>query len=438
MENFNYSFQTGGVVRPPLFVDRDDEIKQIMRCILKGGSVMVTGLPQSGKSSLLENLIDSWKNNPPVTSPPFRNSRYVVSRMSGLMLLDANEKSFWNQALQPIKHLEAFTNIEPSWHVCFEREFGMWTLEQVFKQISGNQLSVLLAIDEFDALLFSRKLAKASFLGSLRELASQHSCLALITFSQTSRTGLEQIAKRFKPAGSPFLNFVQEEVVLGSLDEADARRLLIDNGGEFISEEDIRRLLIMSGRQPFLLQLAADYILSVNRYDIIDTPSNYQERVVIPAINFFSQAFECIQKENAISKIEQLLWVLGLTATNGYLGNHQYYLGEMLNLDHFQDELGWLRRHGLLHKFNEDDYRPSSTLMITWIIREIQKAQRQEAELADWLNRYESRVGGLVTQAQMDRFKALAQSMWGKLKQLTADAIRAFAEGLGQGAGRSY
>ncbi len=429
-------FKPGGVVPPELFVGRAEEIRDIEHSLMIGGSIMITGLLQSGKSSLLEHLLWRWQGQPVAFQSSGGDSKYVPSRMSGHLLFgNVTERQFWQQALQPIREIRPlFQEIEPAWRVCFEQEFGTWSLEQVFKEIDRRHYSLLLLIDEFDALLTGSPLASPSFFGFLREMASRSVGLAFITFSNISKSDLDQLAhQKFKPIGSPFFNFVTDEIVLGPLDREAAHRLVTTVSRGVLDADCADRIAIVTGRQPYLMQLVARYEFMIRSGEVNDRPGNYSRWVAEPAMQHFTSVMNSSAQIKETLVIRRILVLTALATLGGLLDSKRYLLGDMTQLKHYQREIRWLKGNGLVREVEPFEYRPSSRLLLEWVIEEMRRAQLEKTDLTDWLRSNQFAVDFVLTQGELDRIKALAKSVWENIEKLTSLMAKSAVEGAVKG-----
>jgi len=270
-------FFYGNPVPPNQLIGREKELRRIMgRIVNQGQSTAITGLPRSGKTSVLEYL-----KSPSI--PDFYGdwaNRLIFSHIDAIALGGQYDHAqFWTQALKP---LENYTGQAPllaeTYQICQQNKFGTFVLERLIAQVRQANLRLVLMIDDFDVLLHHPILNNPEFFGSLRSLASRsQGGLALVITGNASLSQLHEDTKHFNPTGSPYFNFM-DEITLGPLSEADIDTLLHE-GDAYFTEDDRRFIKKLTGGHPYPLQLASSILWEEYEHGDEKDPVKRQQRV---------------------------------------------------------------------------------------------------------------------------------------------------------------
>jgi hypothetical protein len=221
--------------------------------INNGESTAVVGEPHIGKSSLqryIRTRFHEWLSSD-VTN--------VIVAIDCHVLEEAYTPArFWNDVLafaaddigdQALRHRIDTTR---------QKESDSFALRRLFERISNANVRVVLLIDEFDLLLYHTRFQRSDFFGTLRVLAIHTGGLAVVTFSRLSVAEMNRRTASLIMGGSPFFNNMIEERLLPL--QSDEIDLLIDqallNTGVAFTPQDRKEIERLSGRHPFLVQIA--------------------------------------------------------------------------------------------------------------------------------------------------------------------------------------
>ncbi len=242
----NPFFHRGAIRKAGFFHGRSAAIEQILGLLRNGQSVSLIGPRRIGKSSLLIHLCR------PEVREPFR----LGPDRALFMLLDCQELggSPPEEVYETLHSalLEAAENAGVQ--ISDDGRPGTYrALDRALNQISGQNLTVVVLMDEFELLAANEHLTPY-FFARLRGLTTKYG-LAYLTASQRP---LFAITAEEEILSSPFFN-IFVTLPLGLFDEAEARSLLDTRlqGCEIsFSEALIDHLLFLVGPHPFFLHVA--------------------------------------------------------------------------------------------------------------------------------------------------------------------------------------
>lgn len=283
MSNFNPFFH-GNPVPPNQLIGREKELRRIMgRIVNQGQSTAITGLPRSGKTSILEYLKAP-------AAPDFYGdwaNQLIFSYVDAFALGgQCAPVQFWTQALKPLEeYLEEYIvthspapALAEAYKTCQQNNFSTSSLERLIAQVRQAGLRLVLMIDGFDILLHYANLNNPEFFGSLRSIASRSKGgLALVITGNASLSQLHEATKQFNSTGSPYFNFM-DEITLGPLSEADIDTLL-HQGDAYFTEDDRRFIKKLAGGHPYPLQLASSILWEEYEHGDDKEPLERQQRV---------------------------------------------------------------------------------------------------------------------------------------------------------------
>ncbi len=242
----NPFFHRGAIRKAEFFHGRDAEIEQILGLLRNGQSVSLIGPRRIGKSSLLIQLYHPEVLEPLQLGP--QKALFVlldcqelggsppeeVYEMLHLGLLDAAEEA--GIALKP--------NGQPGTYRALDR---------ALHQIAGQDVSVVVLLDEFELLAANDHLTPY-FFARLRGLTTKYG-LAYLTASQRP---LFAITAEEEILSSPFFN-IFVTLPLGLFSQDEARSLLSDrlaSTNVVFSPALTNHLLKLVGPHPFFLHIA--------------------------------------------------------------------------------------------------------------------------------------------------------------------------------------
>ena len=230
---------------PNQFFGRDRELRDIYTRITGGQSVMIIGERRIGKSSLLNAI-------------GFSREDYQLDPEFGFILLDlqsiagCTEEAFVQNLLTLITREMKIT----------VPETGRGALETVAEAIHSIDRRLIIALDEFDVLVWNEKISP-EFLVVLRSWTVRHQFPFVVAFREGS---IDRIVSDEK-FGSAFLNLFGA-VYAGPMREEEARELIgtpaADNDVEF-TDEEVDLVLELAGYFPLCIQIACYHLFEMKK-----------------------------------------------------------------------------------------------------------------------------------------------------------------------------
>jgi hypothetical protein len=291
--------------------------------------------------------------------------------------------------------------------------------------------TLIILLDEFDALVEHTAFQQAEFYGGLRALASRYASLALVIASRQSISNLNRRTQEVSRNGSPFFN-IMEEIFLGPLTEKECTELLACAGERF-SAKDRRFLLSVAGGHPYLLQAAASALWET--YEDGETDAAERWKSAAEALY--------IQANSALADIWRL-WtpemkkgftILALDEFPVLLGEKQFDLSALLKeLPNYGPELRELKQRGFIREEPSlaGGWSVTAGILLWWLADEWIRALRQQDDLVAWLGN-QGLEGGLLKTGERKQLSAAAKSLGMLLKGGLPIFIQSAAEGFGKG-----
>lgn len=250
-------FRYGKPVPPERFIGRDDALRTIFARLNNCESTAIVGDPHIGKSSFLRYIRDERVR-----------SRWLGQQSERCTFVDIDchllpgsygPDDFWREVIDPLDECVDDPSVQRQIDVVRNSDFGSFSLKRLFDLLGRESRLVILLVDEFDVLLHHLNFNTAEFFGALRSLAVQTDGLALLSASRLTVSEMNRRSQEINPLGSPFFNNLIEVRLLPLQGhEVDA---LIDQGLQgtevSFSAEDRRAIARLTGRHPFLVQIAA-------------------------------------------------------------------------------------------------------------------------------------------------------------------------------------
>lgn len=255
-------FLHGNPVPPSHFVGRRRELARILdRLTHHGQSTAVIGEPRTGKTSLLDYLA-----SPEARDALRRGDRehILVSYIDSHALDRAfDDAAFWEHALEPLDDpnspLPADSPVHAALQACREGGYQTRRIKSLLRALNVASVRIALLIDEFDYLVRHCVADPRAFFGGLRSITTlSRGALALVLASRRSLAFLDDVAQGAGYSGSPYFNFVAEEV-LGPLERDEVDQILARAAGRF-SSEDHHLIHELAAGHPYLVQLTADVL----------------------------------------------------------------------------------------------------------------------------------------------------------------------------------
>ena len=157
---------------------------------------------------------------------------------------------------------------------------GSFTVKRLFETVDLAGWCVVLVIDEFNVLV-NHPNFDAEFFGTLRSLAIRTNALAVITASRVPVAEMNRRSLELNPHGSPFFNNFAE-VRLVPLSPPECRALIdttLTSTEIRFSDADYALIYALSGRHPYLVQVAASALFDIEADGKAERPSSSQHPV---------------------------------------------------------------------------------------------------------------------------------------------------------------
>lgn len=420
-------FIYGRAVNPAEFHNYKREIRRIIGRVQRGESTAIVGQPHTGKTSLLNVVMDSVVQRE-VLGAPLQQTilRYIDSQMLGHAF---TQNEFWGHVLAPVPIHIRDENVQDLYTIAQENHFGAFTLEKLFAGLQHVGWKVVILLDEFEALLTHPVLNSTEFYGSLRSLASRFSSLALIIATRRSLDDLNVDTQKLNPHGSPYFNIFIEQR-LGTLPPNAAEELLKGAGSRF-DKADLEFVLDVSGRHPFLLQLAAALLWD---YEPQAKGEEKWVRYEMVANDLYTQTDAHFNDtwrtwSNAECKV---ITAIALAQIPQLVEGHDFKWEALIDdIDDFSPELRGLEKDGTVVK---TDYGETTGWAITqqallwWLADLIKREVRDDKAWEQWLEAQE--FGAVLTKQERERFDNAAKTVRTTIGRGAATLIESFTKGL--------
>ncbi len=333
----NPFYHRGAIRQAEHFYGREAEIAEILSLLRNGQSVSIIGPRRIGKSSLLMHLCRPATRVPLDLAPP--KTLFVLidcQELGGCPPEEVYEAFFYglqdaaeaiNIDLQPRGEIGTYRNVD-----------------RAINQVSQNETSVVLLLDEFELLAANEQLTP-HFFARLRGLTTKYG-LAYITASQRP---LYAITADEKVLSSPFFN-IFVTISLGLFSDADAHQLINNRliGTDIECSAAQRQYLIdLVGTHPFFLHVAGYHLFQLlEQGEQLDTPE--QLSVIDAAVE--------IESESHL----HYLW-------NNLTADEQYALATS---EGAIDVIRMLEQQCLLHKVGEEGHVTTSNVLRRYVRRQ--------------------------------------------------------------------
>ena len=417
-------FVHGRALRPPEFRGRSGELRRLLGRLATGQSTALIGQPHIGKTSFLNYLSDREARQAIIGDKLDQSIfAYIDSQMLGSSF---NQAAFWKQVLSPLTSQFTTGAIYDVYKLAENNQFGAFTLEQLFSVFGKEGWQFVLLIDEFDALLTHAVLNSAEFYGGLRSLTSRCAGFTLVIASRRSLALLNQDTQKINPHGSPYFN-VFTELQLGPLPKGHALEILHQAEASF-DRHDLEFLFRVSGRQPYLLQLAAAILWELNTQGRQDAERyrDAAEELARQTRAHFTDAW------NAWSNAEKkAVTTIALAQIPHLVEQHEFAAQHVsADLTDYSAELRRLKEAGTISEAGEQHWEIMQQAFLWWLADEIKRVTRDDAGFEQWLCAHEIEV--LFTKEECAKLKTAAQKVGGLLGKGATTLIETFAKGLGE------
>lgn len=418
-------FVYGRAVNSTEFHGRKREIRHIIGRLERGESTAIAGQPHTGKTSLLNVVMDT----------PLEQTilRYVDSQMLGQAF---TQNEFWIHVLEPIPLSIQDENVRDLYEIAKENHFGTFTLEALFRGLRDAEWKIGLLLDEFEAILSHPVLNSTEFYGSLRSISSRFGSLALIIATRRSLNDLNVDTQDLNPHGSPYFNtFTEQRIGALPINAADA---ILKQAGTKFSKEDRDFVLDLSGRHPFLLQLASALLWDYE-------PENADEeswiRYETVANELYDQTIAHFNDTwRAWSNAERkVVTAIALAQIPSLVQGHDFKWEALIDdIDDFSPELRGLKNDGTVIEIDYDGgtgWALTQRVLLWWLADTIKREVRNETTWNQWLEAQE--FGAVLTKNERERFNSAAKAVRDTVGRGATTLIESFVKGFGDNLGKS-
>jgi hypothetical protein len=264
----------------------------------------------------------------------------------------------------------------------------------------------------------------------LRSLASRFSSLALVIATRRSLDYLNMQTDELNPHGSPYFN-IFTELCLEPLPIKDANAILAQADAHF-SPQDRQFILDVSGRHPYLLQLAASTL-----WDAHHDGQRGEQLYEIVANELYEQTQSHFADTwRAWSNAERkAVTAIALAQIPSLVEGHDFKWEELVeDIFDYSEELRSLARTGTVAETAEGDWQVTQQLLLWWLADEIKRATRDDTDFTEWLQAQE--YGMAFTQQEREKFNKAAKTVGAAVGKGVTTLIEAFAKGYGEGLGK--
>lgn len=231
---------------------RPDEVRRQLHALSDGRpSFVLVGDEQSGKSELLGLVAREVGQI---------GRRVLLSTLDATVWTSETHEDqltadqFWRSALLPLAEIEEPT-IQRLHRNATDRSFSSVTLEPLSRELHARDITLLVQVDNFDALLLTPLRDLRALLSTIRKIAGM--ARQGISLVLTSYRRIDELNRQTEAicAGSPYFN-VFEELILEPLSDEGVANILDLSDGRFSGDERvfIKRAV---GGHPELLWRAA-------------------------------------------------------------------------------------------------------------------------------------------------------------------------------------
>lgn len=372
-------FVYGRALQPKEFYNRSRELRRLLGRLITDQSTAVFGAPHIGKTSFLNYLLNDETRRSIVKD---KLDRSIFSYIDSQILEPGlDQPAFWKQVLSPLVHRFSTGTIYDTYKTAEDKQFKTFTLEHLFYELGSQQWQFVLLIDEFDALLTHAILNSPEFYGSLRSFASRCPGFTLIIASRHSLDFLNQETQKISPHGSPYFN-IFSELRLGPLPKGHAKAI-IGRAGRHFDTQDREFILRVSGRHPYLLQVAATILWELNNQKRQDA-----QRYCEASDELYSMTRSHFVDTWAAWSIgeRKAITAIALAQINGMVDGHKFAWQTLIeNIADYKAELRCLKDAGIIVEVSKDTWQITQQAFLWWLADEIRRIARDQSSFEGWL-----------------------------------------------------
>jgi nucleotide-binding universal stress UspA family protein len=412
-------FLFGKPVPPGRFVGRQDAIRTLFSRLNQGDSTAIVGEPHIGKSSTLYYVTDEAVR---AQFLGMEAARYFVVLVDCHMFSSTSTPAdFWRYALSELPLTLQDDGITRHWQEVEASQFSPFKLKRLLDVLARRERRVVLAIDEFDTLLFHPVFkSNAEFFGSLRSMAIQTASLAVITACRLPVTVMNRLSHELNPSGSPFFNNFTE-VRLQPLSFDECRTLIemtLADGDVRFSEDDHTFIHALAGRHPFLVQTAAAGVFEA----AVEGKTGARRYQTASKLFHDWSAAHFDDYWRHLAPVEQIaLVVLALGELKGRMDRRACTVADLASLEGFGPELIKLHRAGMASQVDSESngagvawsddscWQAASRGFVWWVIDNVVAGTRETIGFDSWVREYETH--GVLTREQANKLRSLANAI---------------------------
>ncbi len=271
--------------------------------------------------------------------------------------------------------------------------FCTFVLEQLFYRLDKSGQRFVLLVDEFDDFLANPDLHTAEFYGGLRTLASRVKGFALVIAARQELEELNRHTQAINPHGSPYFNTFTE-LHLGALKEKEFGGLLTKAGRRF-TREDKQFVFDLSGRHPYLAQVAATAM-----WNAAAARKTGDARYTAAGEIFYHETCKHFADTWGVMTNAMRRGITAVALVQlPYLLETRTFLTERLadNLADYTADLERLERYGMVAQ-DKAGWRIVQQGFLWWLADTLREQMRRETDFAAWLQAYE--LDGVLTNAE--------------------------------------
>jgi len=393
-------------VDPNKFIGRSRAIRRLWTTFARNGSLIVSGQPRIGKTSLLNKLVFDW--NAQSSNPNNLPTPILIS--ANFLQPEPSPKAFWTFVVREIARILQ-TQAQD------EVAENIFLLERYFDTLEKSNKKFILMLDGIGGLIDNPKF-NIEFWGSLRSLITRRESISMILFSRLNSPQIqEQIESKSSRMGSPVMNFASE-LVIPTFSETETLELLetyTSAQNSLLTPKDKRMIWTLSGGYPFLVQLTASTIWDFRLHGESISIDNYND-AKNSIVEFAAPHFWDVWRHlSQASQVIGLMVVIREVAT--YRKFDTKYLDEAIQV--FHGEVDSLKLIGLLHIENQKPILASLAFGM-WILRTKVGSGLDIPEPEQWL-RENRQIFGNITQKQIDTFSHSVGKAYSELRESIID-----------------
>lgn len=421
-------FVYGCAVEPKEFIGREREVRLLFSRLSSRKSIAIIGQPHIGKTSFFKYIMDEQMRQN-ICGDQFKQCLFSYLDAQLLSKIDEQTK-FWEEALKPLtdrlkKQTSDERELKSVYKVVQKNQFGNFVLEQLFNKLHTTGLKLILLLDEFDVFLSYPKFHSAEFYGGLRSLASRCAGFTLVIASRRNREQLTEMTQEINPYSSPYFN-IFSEIRLGAFSEKDTIKLLSRIGDRF-TQNDHQFIRIVTGMDPYLLQVAADKLWEAQEEGLkgFDCHLAAGREIYNQTKEHFAETWKSwsVATRKAVT-------VVALAQIPFLLSDHKFRTGKLIeNLNDYSTELETLEASGIVAKEDTGEWNVTQGAFLWWLANELRSNLRDETDFKTWLQN--QKINIMLTKQEQEKMRNAIKKVLQVIEKGVTALIEAFAKGIG-------